>query len=283
MNIVISGVSGFIGGDLLKILSSNENFNAIGIGRNINNEIENLYNVELTNSNSVRNFMSKLEAKKIKVDVFVHCASILVDNANNKDINVFNQNNLITENVILMARELQIKTIINLSTIGVYPNRDGEYFENSSVNPSKNFECLYSLSKFCSEELLHFYLSETATKVVNLRLAQVYGKRMRQDRIFKIMENEMKESGKISVWTNGERVSNFVSIDKVLKAIIHFIKNPIDETFNVCGDNLSYKELALKVIEINGYRDIEICLVDKGLPTKVLVNGDKLKKIIMDL
>lgn len=280
MNTIITGVSGFIGGDLMKLLSSDNHFMPLGLGRNMLTKTDNLFNVELTNEASVRSFIDTIINKKIEVHAFVHCASILADSNNNKDINLFNQNNLITEHVILIIKELKIKTLINLSTIGVYPNIDGEYFEHSIVKPSKNFECLYSLSKFCSEELFDFYLTEPACTVINLRLSQVFGDRMRQDRIFKIMENEMKQTNKISVWTNGERISNFVPISKVLDVITFFINHPIAGTYNVCGKNMSYKELAEKIIQINEYKNVEICLIDKGLPSKVLINGDKLEKLL---
>lgn len=280
MNIIITGVSGFIGGDLMKTFSLSGKISPIGIARNPKDTSDNLFNVDLTSYASVQNFIYTIKAKKLEVHAFVHCASILANNNNNRDINLFNQNNLITEHVILIIQGLQIKTLINLSTIGVYPNIDGEYFENSIVKPSKNYECLYSLSKFCSEELFDFYLNEPSFTVINLRLSQVFGERMRQDRIFKIMENEMKQTNKISVWTNGERVSNFVPISKVLDVIAFFINNPIAGIYNVCGKNISYKELAEKIIQLNEYKNVEICLINKGLPSKVLINGKKLESLL---
>lgn len=87
----------------------------------------------------------------------------------------------------------------------------------------------------------------------------------------------MKASGKISVWSNGERVSNFVGIDYVIKTICHFLTAKKSGLFNVGGENITYKQLAEKIIATNGYKDITICLIDKGVVSKVYINSDKLK------
>ena len=278
MNVLISGINGFIGGDLMHLLSATAGYKAYGISRNTKSEVSNnIFAVDLADEQSVDVFIEKSIKDQINFGVFVHCASILADAKNNRAFSLFTDNNKITNNVVRIVNELKIKTLVNLSTIGVYPNADGEYDETTAIDPSKNFECLYSLSKFCSEQLFNFYLLPT-NNVINLRLSQVYGERMRADRIYKIMENEMKQSNQITVWSNGERVSNFVEIDYVLKTILHFINKPTTGLFNVGGENLSYKELAEKVKTSNNNVDAEIKLVNKGVISKVYINSDKLKK-----
>lgn len=278
MNVLISGINGFIGGDLMLLLSATTGYNAYGISRNTTSDAnDNIFAVDLADEESVNIFIQKIKEDQINFDAFVHCASILADVKNNRAFSLFTDNNTISNNVVRIVNELNIQTLINLSTIGVYPNADGEYDEITAIDPSKNFECLYSLSKFCSEQLFDFYLLST-TNVINLRLSQVYGDRMRADRIYKIMENEMKQSNQITVWSNGERVSNFVEIDYVLKTILHFINKPSSGLFNVGGENLSYKQLAEKVKISNNNVDAEIKLVNKGVISKVYINSDKLKK-----
>ena len=279
MNIIISGANGFIGGELLNALAMGQsNFRPIAIGRFNLKQTADFYIVDLEKKKSVENFIKDIQIKKIKIDVFVHCAALMADATNQYDIQLFNQNNLITEHVILIVKQLNIKNLINLSSIAVYPNIDGEYFENSIINTAKNGDCLYGLAKFNSEELFNYFLTIDAVSVINLRVSQVYGDRMRKDRTYKIMENEMKQSNQITVWSNGERVSNFVEIDYVLKTILHFINKPTTGLFNVGGENLSYKELAEKVKTSNNNVDAEIKLVNKGVISKVYINSDKLKK-----
>jgi len=279
MNILISGVNGFIGSELLQSLRKDESiYNALGVGRQEDDPGNNYYHVDLTDKDSVRHLIKKMRSENISPAAFVHCAAVMADAGNAKNPELFLQNSLITENVILIVAELNIKNLINLSSIAVYPNEDGEYSETSLINPAKNADCLYGLAKFCSEELFCFYLDPASVSVTNLRVAQVYGNGMRQDRTFKIMENEMKDSNKITVWSNGERVSNFVDVNFVVSTIIHFLNNPVNGLFNVGGENLAYKDLAQKVIDMNNYQNVEICLLDKGVSAKIYINSDKLKK-----
>ena len=277
MNVLISGINGFIGGDLMQLLTATTDYNAYGISRNTTIAAsDNIFSVDLADENSVTLFIEKIIKIPISFNVFVHCASVLADAKNNRDFSLFTDNNQITNNVVRIVNKLNIKTLVNLSTIGVYPNADGVYDETTAIDPSKNFECLYSLSKYCSEQLFNFYLLPE-TNVINLRLSQVYGERMREDRIYKIMENEMKQNNQITVWSNGERVSNFVEIEYVLKTIMHFIKKSHSGLFNVGGENLSYKQLAEKVISTNQVEHVVVKLVNKGVISKVYINSDKLK------
>lgn len=279
MNIIISGADGFIGGDLFEWLSKNKNaYRCIKAGRRQEDPENDYYHVDLSDRNSALAFADKIKGSGLIIDAFVHCASVMADAGNAKDMILLTRNIQLTENVIEIIELLGIKTIINLSSIAVYPNIDGVYDENSVIRPSKNGDGLYGLSKFCSEELFGFYLNPLGATVTNLRVAQVYGNRMRADRTFKIMENEMKEHHKITVWSNGERVSNFVSVDYVIAVIRHFLHHPINDTFNTGGENLSYTELAQKIIKLNGYSNVEICPVNKGVLAKIFINSDKLKK-----
>ncbi len=279
MDILISGVNGFIGAELLQALRKDKDlYHVFGTGRQADDPRNKYYHVNLTDKGSVRELIKKLRSENISPTAFVHCAAVMADAGNTSDPGLFLQNNFITENIILIVTELKIKHLVNLSSIAVYPNEDGEYSETSTVNPAKNGDCLYGLSKFCSEELFCFYLNPSGVSVTNLRIAQVYGNRMRQDRTFKIMENEMKETNKITVWSNGERVSNFVDVNFVVSTIVHFLNNPVNGLFNVGGENLAYKDLARKVIEMHNYQNVEICLVDKGVSAKIYINSDKLKR-----
>ena len=283
MSILISGVNGFIGGELFSMLAENKNSYAVtGTGRKENNTNPNYFPADLSSQESTEKLIRSLEDAGRLPDVFVHCASVLAGPNNGHDIALFRSNNLITENVIRIVKALNIKSLVNLSTIGVYPNKDGEYNEHSAIDPRENFECLYALAKFCSEQMFNFFLPAPGCTVTNLRLSQVYGGRMRNDRIFKIMEEELKRTGKITVWGMGERVSNFVAVEYVLKAIAYFIKQPTGGLFNLGGENISYNDLAKKVAEINHYPSPEICLIDKGVSSKVFINSDKLKSLLQD-
>jgi nucleoside-diphosphate-sugar epimerase len=165
--------------------------------------------------------------------------------------------------------------VINFSSIAVYPNKDGVYCEDSEILPSINNDGLYGLSKFCGENLLDFCCKGVG--VVNLRISQVYSRR--NDRIFEVMKRELLESNKISVYGNCNRVGNFITIDLLVEKVLFFINNDLYGVFNIGGENLSYKDLALSIINKYGNSRSIIKCVDKGVSSKMYINLNKLKNI----
>ena len=280
MNIFITGISGFIGSALhTKLLSQKEDHWVVyGSSRTLENKY--IFKVDLSDPASVKSLLSRCDLENVRFDCIIHCANVLANSDNSRSINLFENNIAITKNLLDIAIDHKVINFIHLSTIGVYPNTDGVYDELSITRPSSNAEGLYSLAKLTSENLFDFYLLSLGIIVTNLRLSQVYGKGMREDRIMKIMEAEMFANKKITVWGNGERVSNFVSIDRVLSAIYYFVKSPLPGLFNVGGENISYFKLAEKVISMNQQQKIKIVRLEKGVKSKVYVNSDKLDNLI---
>lgn len=276
MKVLITGSSGFIGNTLAEELKLNNEL--ILIDKAKSEKRENFYEINLLNPELIETAIENF--KLTTIDVLIHCASILATKENHKDINLLYNNLKITESVIKIAKVLKPKKIINFSTIGVYPNLDGIYTEKSEIKPSQNFEAIYGLSKFCSEELFAFMLNETETQVINLRLAQTIGEGMRNDRIYSIMLSELKNSNKITVWGNGERISSFISIEYLVTAIEAIIeKDIIEGTYNIGEKTISYLQLAKDIINQHGKFDSEIILLDKGQKSKIYIDTTKINQI----
>jgi nucleoside-diphosphate-sugar epimerase len=278
MNILITGANGFIGRYLKEYFQARNN-KVFTISRKLNssNNAANDYVADLSDINFIKNnFTENIFGEKI--DAIVHCAAIL-STTDNKDIAVFHMNNAITESMIHIAKTTKTTKFINISSIGVYPNISGVYNEESMVEPSVNHECLYSLSKICSEELFKFYLNDTI-HVINLRLGQVYGKGMRDDRIYSIMKDELDNVNTITVFGNGERISNFVSIDYCINKIDKIVNNDmIKGTFNLGEKNLSYFDLAKMIISEFGNTSSKIVLIEKGVKSKVIIDSTKINSL----
>ena len=182
------------------------------------------------------------------------------------------------ENLLLIIEKFKPSKVINFSSIAVYPNKDGEYSENSEINPSVNSEGLYGLSKFCGENILDFFNKSNSVCVTNLRISQVYGNEMRDDRIFKIMQKELEETNTITVFGKGERISNFIQIDILVEKIIYFIENTLCGTFNIGDENLSYYDIAKKIVDKHGNLKSTIKLVERGVSSKTFINCDKMQE-----
>ncbi len=279
MNILITGANGFIGLHLCNYLKTQKVNTIYKIGRkNIYSEI-NFFESDLSKKNSVSVISNNLKNKKI--DVIVHLASRLVGSNQCIDdqIKVFDENINITKNMVEITKFLKPKKIINVSSIAVYPNIDGNFKEESQIDMSNNSECFYGLSKFCSEIFFNFTLSKFNINVLNLRIAQVYGNGMRDDRIFSIMCDELKKNNSITVHGNGERLSNFINIDKLIYFFNIFIKGDYNGTFNVGDQNISYLKLASLIKKQFGNKSSKIIKINKGIKSKFKLNCNKLIKL----
>lgn len=277
MRILITGVSGFIGKHLRSHLEGEYEIYSIMRTPNESLPSKNNYAIDLSDVINVKEKFKNNIFKK-KIDVIIHCAAVL-SNIDNKDIKLFHENNSITESMIHIASVTNTKKFINMSTIGVYPNISGTYNEQSVIEPSINHECLYGLSKVCSEELFKFYLKDEV-QVINIRLGQVYGLGMRKDRIFSIMKNELLRDNIITVFGRGERVSNFISIDYLIEKIKRIVqKDEIQGTFNLGDKNLSYYNLAEMIIKEFGNSSSKIRLSEKGIESKVIIDSSKFNNL----
>ena len=277
MRILITGANGFIGRYLRNHFQNGHEVYSITRTTNGGLLSENDYVMDLSDVNGVKEKFANNIFKQ-KMDVIIHCAAVF-SNIDNKDITVFHKNNAITESMIYIAGITNTTKIINISTIGVYPNISGTYNEQSVIEPSVNHECLYGLSKVCSEELFKFYLKDTI-QVINIRLGQVYGLGMRKDRIFSIMKNELLRDNIITVFGKGERISNFISIDYFIENIKRIVQNDeIQGTFNLGEKNLSYYNLAEMIMKEFGNSSSKIRLSEKGIRSKVIIDSSKINNL----
>jgi nucleoside-diphosphate-sugar epimerase len=277
MNILITGTNGFIAKYLRSHFEDKHVVYSISRKTKLGVQLINEFEVDLSNLNFVKEVFSKQISRK-KIDVIIHCAAVL-SGSDNKDIEVFHINNAITESMIHIAEITKAPKFINISSIGVYPNTTGTYTEKSAVEPSVNHECLYGLSKVCSEELFKFYL-KAVSQVINLRLGQVYGQGMRNDRIFSLMKDELKKNNTITVFGNGERISNFLSIGYLINKIDEIIHNTeISGTFNLGEKNISYAELADMIIKEFGNDSSKIILDESGLASRVIIDCSKINSL----
>lgn len=271
MKILITGATGFIGSNLMNYFS--KKYDVYGTTRKKSNS-HNFIQIDLLDLTNEKELIGKY-------DVIIHCASILATNENHKNINLLYDNLKISESLISIIAKTEPQLVINLSTIGVYPNIDGTYTETSQIKPGANFEGLYGLSKFCGEEIFSFFFDKTKTRIVNLRLGQTIGEGMRDDRIYSVMKNELQKQNCINVYGNGERTSAFISIDFFIKTIENIIEDKdISGTFNLAETNLSYLELAEQIIEEYGNSNSKIKILSKGSSAKIVIDSSKIKNLL---
>jgi UDP-glucose 4-epimerase len=268
MNILLTGASGFIGKHIANFLEGKKH----SVFRITRKELD------LTSSKMVENFTKNFAEK---IDLVIHLAAKLVDSKQGDDeqIKVFYENIEITRNMVALIKNLKPKKLINFSSIAVYPNVDGKFSEESQVKMSGNAECMYGLAKFCSENIFDFFLKDQLP-ISHLRVSQVYGEGMRSDRIISIMIEELKKNNSVTVFGNGERRSDFIAIEKLLKLVGKFIDYDIPGIYNVGDESMSYLELAQKVLKEHGNSKSQIIKKSSGIKSNFRLDINKLKKAL---
>ena len=269
MKILIIGVSGFIGKSIYKNL--NKHHEVFGISRSLL-DLKNCFKVDLCNPDELNTFFDKYD-----FDVIINLASIMANKNNLNDFSLFEDNLLMTKNLIKVLQKKESIYLINFSSSAVYPNLSGIFAEDDIIDPSVNADCLYGLSKFNNEILFNYFLK--SLNVLNLRVGYVYGSGMNPFRIHKVFENELKENNRITIWGNGERCFPQLSTEYLNSILMNIIESRITGTYNFGEENISLTNLAKKYIQLYGDNKSEIIFNKKNKNNNVFkMQLDKLHK-----
>jgi len=174
MKILITGSSGFIGGELVSYLS----------------EKHEIVKYDLKNGQDILDYDELKEAMK-DCDIVVHLAAIHGPDENKTFLDYFKVNCQGTLNVAQAAMENNIKRLIYTSSTGYYGLEKGVPFVKpiKESNPvitqhvkAENLECrdcdiAYSTSKVIAEQILANYGLMKKMEVIILRLGPIGGKR----------------------------------------------------------------------------------------------------------
>ena len=274
MNILVTGANGYIGRSLVSFLKEN-NHVVYQLNNSQNYYSDNLtYGINLLDNDHIGRFIKE----DIQIDVIIHTASKMASSNNIEDLSILYDNIKMYEYLAIIAERYNPIKFINLSSIAVYPNENGIYNETSKIKPSVNGDALYGLSKFSGENILDFKLRNSSIIISHLRVSQVFSDDMRKDRLYIMMKEELENSNQITVFGNGERVSNFISKSLLIEKILFFIDNNKSGIFNIGDKNMTYKDFASYVISVFGNNESTIVLNQKGLRTKSYINLDKFNK-----
>lgn len=277
MRIILTGSNGFLGSALFKLLDRDHE--VIHINRSkIKNFRGICIDLDLANEQLVDQAISLGIIPK--ADVLINLASRTANSNNQNDLSVLFDNVSIAKTVSSIALQSKVNKLINISSMSVYPNIDGEYTEESMIDPSKNNDCLYGLSKFSMEVLFDFFLKNENIFVSHLRVAMLDGEGLRPDRLMAVMEREMHEKNSITIFGNGERLINFVSVKRASEIIKLFVLGHYKGVFNLGDECMSIESIAKRITFKK--KNVHIIKLNNGNKNKFKLNFEKLKIEVMN-
>lgn len=254
MTVLITGDNGYIGSYLKEELS--KTMIVFGIS-----EIMESVFFDLSKTENISLIKHRIGNKKI--DVLIHLASVVANGSDLNSIDIINQNNAISFNVVNLARELMVNQFINFSSTAVYPNIDGTYNELSEINPAVNKDCFYGLSKFNSEVIANYLLANNNVKVVNLRPAYVLEFNYVTKGLFYDFINEIQENNTVTIYGYGKRLINFTTRKSIFQKIEKLIRHKSEGIFNIIDQTLSVNDLAETAKELYGNSSTSIIYLNK--------------------
>lgn len=198
MNILITGVSGFVGRNLKEYFEKNKIYNVISPTEN---------ELNLTNSNQVKDFFSKNQ-----IHCIIHSATVL-------QINKQYNSDVCEQNLKMFFNLYRYKTknakLINLGSGSEYarehwmPDMSENFFDNSIPEDSHSFS-KYVMSKFID--------SSDDNNLIHLRIFGIFGKY--EDYRFKFISNCIaKNLMDIPIVINQNAVYDYLFIDDFSKIV----------------------------------------------------------------
>ncbi len=264
MNILITGVAGFIGYHLAVKIMNKSKSEIFGID-NVNNYYDtklkldrlsllkknknfNFKKIDINNFEKLNNY---IKANKIKIIINLAAqAGVRHSIKNPKDY--FQSNILGFFNILEVSRLNNIKHLIFASTSSVYG--DSKKFPLKENYPTDSPLTFYAASKKTNEVMAYSYSNIYNLPCTGLRFFTVYGEMGRPDMaLFKFVKSILKNQS-INLHNYGNHQRDFTYVDDVTEAIYLMLKKPSKKTipfdiFNVGSNNPSSLKKFVSILE----------------------------------
>ena len=271
--IFVAGHRGMVGSAILRKLYKDGFKNII---------IKNKNELNLTDEKQVESFF-----KSNSIDyVFLAAAKVGGILANNDyKADFFRDNINIQTNVIHYAYKYQVKKLLFLGSSCIYP-RDckqpikEEYLLSGKLEPSND---AYAIAKISGIKMCEAYKLQHNFNTVCLMPTNLYGPNDNFDLlsshvfaafIRKFHDAKINNENKVECWGDGSPYREFLHVDDLAEACIHFIKEDNSgQIYNIgTGLDIKIKELAEKISKIIGYKGTIEWDISKpnGTPRKLL-------------
>lgn len=252
MKILITGASGFIGGEFFKYLKENTTHKVLGLGRR---------ECKYKDSYVVQDLLTpiKKEILDFKPEVIVHCAALSSPWGSENEYEKLNIK--ATENIINFANEVGAK-LIHISTGAIFYKKENQYNIKEDEEPPKELINTYARTKLIAENLV----KERSKNYVILRPRAVFGE---HDTV--IFPRIMK-ANKIPAPKKWVVKSDVLYIDNMNYYLIKSCEEKINGVFNINNQE-----------EVNMHSFIEDILNKIEKPFNVIYINPRLLMVIAKL
>lgn len=256
MDILVTGVSGFIGSHLAERLVK-EGHSVTGVDSFLD------YYPRKVKENNIKGLRGKpgfefieaditaLDLNRLvgKVDAVFHQAAIAgVRSSWGGRFDEYVRNNILGTQMLLEAcKDRRLKKFIYASSSSVYGDAEQlPVAELSSTNPISP----YGVSKLAGEHLACLYYKGYGVPAVSLRYFTVYGARQRPDMAFHKFIRAVIREEEIEIYGRGEQTRDFTFISDAVEANLQALKNGIDgEVYNIGGGSRVSLIECVRIIE----------------------------------
>jgi nucleoside-diphosphate-sugar epimerase len=225
MNILVTGVAGFIGSNLAEVLLKN-GVKVIGI-----DNFDNYYskNIKLDNLKDLLkddNFIfyeQDIQDLKIQenIDLIIHIAAKAGVRASIENPTQYIESNIIgTQKLLDFAISKNINKVIFASSSSIYGNSKTPFEENGlKDNPISP----YAYTKKACEIILNTYYNLYRLNFIALRFFTVYGPRQRPDLAINKFISLIEKDEPITIYGDGKTGRDYTFIDDIINGIIKSI------------------------------------------------------------
>ena len=293
MNILITGVAGFIGYNFASFFLKKKNkvygidnfdkYYSIGLKKKRISILKRKNNfffdkVNIVNKNRLLNYF-----KNKKIDTIIHLAAQAGVRYSFKnpdkyiDVNIFGFLNLIEG-----AKKNKIKKIMYASSSSAYgENKNFPLKESDKLNP-KN---IYGVSKKVNEEIAELYQKIYKINFVGLRFFTIYGEWGRPDMFMSKLFKSHITKGFFYLNNYGNHLRDFTYIKDAVQMVAKLMKKKFKkhEIFNICSSKPINIYDVVKKFKKNKEVKIKLIGINKADVLKTHGSNTKIKKHISDI
>jgi len=287
MKLLVTGGAGFIGSEFVRQAVRKGLRTAVVDSLTYAGDLERLKEVKenfafYKASINNREFMEYIFGLE-KPDVIVHFAAESHVDRSILDASPFINTNVAGTQVLLdVAKDLEVKLFINISTDEVYGEigKEGQFYENSPLNPNSP----YSASKASADMLGRAYYRTYGLPVITVRPSNNYGYWQYPEKLIPVVILKAMNDEPVPLYGTGENRREWLFVSDCVDAIFEIIeKGKPGEVYNVgSGEERRNIEVVRSILRLLNKPESMIAFVKDrpGHDFRYSLNTDKVEKEI---